>query len=120
MSQTQNEIKLQTTESSVKFLHFRDISPTGEVNPRGGVTIAYHGFQPSEDTQLVTFAAARCSKDDNFERAEGRAIAATRLYDGTTAGWAGVHNERELAKLMEDYLRGTFGYTRKFSRKRRR
>ena len=111
MSQTQNEIK---------FLHFRDISPTGEVNPRGGVTIAYHGFQPSEATQLVSFAAARCSKEDNFERSQGRALAAQRLDLGTTAGWAGVHNERELAKLMEDYLRGTFGYTRKFSRKRRR
>lgn len=111
MSQTQNEIK---------FLHFRDIADDGSVNPRGGVTIAYHGFQPSEGTQLVTFAAARCSKDDNFERAEGRHIAQSRLEIGEQAGWAGVHNERELAKLMEDYLRGTFGYTRKFSRKRRR
>ena len=111
MSQTQNEIK---------FLHFRDISPTGEVNPRGGVTIAYHGFRPSEGTQLVSFAAARCSKDDNFERRSGRVLAKNRLITGESAGWAGVHNERELAKLMEDYLRGTFGYTRKFSRKRRR
>ena len=111
MSQTQNEIK---------FLHFRDIADDGSVNPRGGVTIAYRGFGPTEGVQTVSFAAARCSKDDNFERAQGRALAAQRLDLGTTSGWAGVHNERELAKLMEDYLRGTFGYTRKFSRKRRR
>lgn len=62
--------------SKVNFLHIRNTDETGNISGKGGVTIAYY-----EDTIAGTigWAAARCSPQDNFNKAYGRAKAAGRL-----------------------------------------
>lgn len=109
MAQSQNEIK---------FLHFRD-TIWGDTNPRGGVTIAFRPFNEDALGNMVLFSAARCSADDNFNKATGRKLATARLNNGEV-GLAVVRNEKQFAEMLEDALYERFGYTRKFSRKRRR
>lgn len=107
-----------------KFLHFRDIAPltSGGVNPRGGLTVAFQGFEPSEEPRLVEWSYALCSFKDNFNKATGRGIAAHRLLFGEHAfrGTAFVRDEKELASLLQWMAQDRFGLVRKFSRNRRK
>lgn len=108
-----------------KFLHFRDIAPltSGGVNPRGGLTVAFQGFEPSEEPRLIEWSYALCSVKDNFNKATGRGIAADRLllnHDHGFRGTAFVHDEKELAMLLTWMAQDRFGLVRKFSRNRRK
>ena len=59
------------------FRHLRRIDEeSGEMQPHGGVTIAYRYFA---DHDLVHLAIAFCNDMDNFCKARGRALAAGRL-----------------------------------------
>ena len=71
----------------VKFIHLRevDIYRNGAIDNRGGATVAY-----TEQGTAFEFAVARCSWQDNFNRALGRTKAAGRLasprYRNTWSG----------------------------------
>ena len=59
----------------VKFLHLRHKDENGRPKTRGGMTIAY----VDEGQGVIHFAAAFCSKNDNYCRSVGRTKAAGRL-----------------------------------------
>jgi hypothetical protein len=64
-------------DMSVKYMHLRGMTS------RGGVTIAYETISYRN---TITFAVARCSKDDNFNKSVGREIALDRLRSGQSSG----------------------------------
>lgn len=71
---------------AVKFLHFRVVrlvwddhagTAVEEIEGKGGVTIAYVVGEEG-----VTYAHARCSDYDNYNKNLGRTIANNRLFAG--------------------------------------
>lgn len=62
-------------DRDTKFIHLRHTQLDGQVSPVGGVTIAYQ----ANPNGTVHYAVARCSMDDRFTKAQGRAKAAGRL-----------------------------------------
>ena len=64
---------------NVKFVHCRNISDDGQVQPTGGMTVAY---VLNEKFKVVGWAAAKCHNHDHFVKHTGRAKAAGRLNSG--------------------------------------
>lgn len=62
-------------DRDTKFIHLRHTQLDGDISPVGGVTIAYR----ANPNGTVHYAVARCSMDDRFVKAQGRAKAAGRL-----------------------------------------
>jgi len=60
--------------SQVKFLHIRRIDNRGNIDARGGTTVAYR-----ELPDHIQWATARCSPEDAYVKAYGRDKAAGRL-----------------------------------------
>lgn len=123
MAESHNDVKFpRQKDDTVKFLHFRAIDERGNVNPRGGVTIAYRA-DPSY--KVTYYGAARCSEDDNFKKDYGRLLSSARLRQmsfpdtGIVYGYQ-ADSEKDFAKYMESFIQESFGYRRKFSRKNRK
>ena len=57
-----------------KFLHFRVVDDRGNVQARGGATVAYVAADSG-----ITYAFARCSNRDNYCKEYGRRVASGRL-----------------------------------------
>ena len=110
---------MSTSSTGTKFLHFRAIDERGNVNPHGGVTIAYQ----TDQSGATYYGTARCSEDDNFVKRAGRRLAAFRLSQMSyphTGVVLGTTDEKEFAHYMGAFIRDSFGYVRKFSRKNRK
>lgn len=98
--------------NNIKFMHFRQLNKDGTVNARGGLTLAYYEEQPG----LFTYAAARCSKDDNYSRHAGRCVAVNRLRLGNQAVCKTVEEFRQTA---EKQIAEQYGLVRSFAKKRK-
>lgn len=61
-----------------KFMHVRNHVGEGDVETKGGVTIAYTEEAVPEGIRVI-FATAVCSSRDNYCRRTGRVIAEGRL-----------------------------------------
>lgn len=59
---------------SIRFAYKRVVNPQGEIDPRGGLTIAYE-----QQGNTINYAIARCHHNDNFNKQQGRVKAAGRL-----------------------------------------
>lgn len=68
----------------VKFAHFRLIDDRGNVEPRGGATVAYIGEADAIEAAGVSY----CSNMDNFVYHYGRHKALGRLAQGIERGLA--------------------------------
>ena len=62
----------------VYFTHMRLHDDEGNIYPNGGVTIAFT-FEEKENTGVINYAVAICSKFDGFEKRQGRVKSAGRL-----------------------------------------
>lgn len=94
---------------TVKFIHVRvprdpEGDPNGQVDVKGGTTIAYD-VQKSEDEQtlVVTYIAARCHYRDNYSRKIGAAIASGRLKSSKHQNYTLKINSGD--KVVESILR---------------
>ena len=58
----------------IKFAHIRYQTTPEEISPRGGITVAYEQVGDN-----IHYAIARCHKNDNFVKAQGRVKAAGRM-----------------------------------------
>ncbi len=83
---------------SIKYMHLRGMTS------RGGVTIAY---ETNSDCNTITFAVARCSKDDNFNKSVGREIALGRLLRGH-------HTVIDMAYVVKRFSKETGLFNKKF------
>lgn len=63
-----------------KYVHLRYFDDRGYHRPNGGATVAYVPANEQRTTYLA--AVTRCSTDDRYVRAEGRAVATDRLNNG--------------------------------------
>lgn len=118
------------SQSDTKFLHFREIDERGNVNPRGGLTVAYRpvpsdalrelfqGFEGSDSDTYVEYAQAVCHENDNFVKALGRAKSGGRLQSRRHTNLF-VGGERDFVRYVEA-IATEAGATRKFSRKARK
>lgn len=89
--------------NTIKFMHYRKYDNMFSPSSRGGLTIAY-----IEDGDTVKYATARCSDKDNFDKAQGRKLAAERLVKT-----AGVYcTRRHFRKQMDKLVEGLYGYER--------
>lgn len=68
----------------VKFAHFRILDDDGNVEPRGGATVAYLGTREN----ITAAGLSYCSEDDNFAYQYGRDKAIGRLLQGVKGGMA--------------------------------
>jgi hypothetical protein len=68
----------------IKFLHLRNKSTNNQLDPRGGVTIAYTPL--NEKFNYWGYHIAICSKKDNYCKARGRTIAQGRLEKAINKG----------------------------------
>ena len=59
---------------SIRFAHRRIVNPDGDIDPRGGLTFAYE-----QKGNEIHYALARCHRNDNFNKQQGRVKAAGRL-----------------------------------------
>lgn len=104
----------QPKESSMKkFMHFREIDDRGNINPRGGASVAY-----KQDGTFMYAAVSFCNPIDNFNFQYGRNKSAGRLIQ--------LMQKKELADAQKyfigspdsviadvtDYL-GALGYVRR-------
>jgi hypothetical protein len=62
--------------SSIRFLHYRNIDSQGNVDSRSGATVAY--IPPTEGKPIV-WAGSFCHPNDNYNKHMGRIKAAGRL-----------------------------------------
>lgn len=124
MAQSQNGA---SKAGDTKFLHFREIDERGNVNPRGGLTIAYRsipriegftGFEGSDSETYTEFAQAVCHENDNFVKALGRAKSGGRLQSSKFKSLF-VGSERDFVRHAEN-VATLNGVSRKFSRKARK
>lgn len=83
------------------FLHLRNITPTGEIDSRGGITVAFRETSPG----TIEFASAYCSPVDNFSKAYGRIKATGRLNSDR---FRGVAKGRDLMQFRRAVLDGDF------------
>lgn len=60
----------------LRFLHIRPKTDKGEIQTRGGFTVAY---EIDDLDQVSHWSFARCSTKDNFCKATGRTVAGGRL-----------------------------------------
>lgn len=66
---------------AIKFVHLRRRDPFfGQLDPRGGVTIAYD----IDDTGKVSYTHSICSDRDHYCRRIGRMVSTGRLVKGNT------------------------------------
>lgn len=65
----------------MKFVHIRQFNIEGDVEGKGGTTVAYE-FQAAG---VVKFAVAKCRDTDNFCKATGRVKAAGKMKSPTHA-----------------------------------
>lgn len=74
-----------TQEPEVRFIHLRYFDDNIQLEPNGGLTIAYvvsrvnNIVDPVDDKFTVVYALAKCHEKDAFVKAVGRAKAAGRL-----------------------------------------
>lgn len=104
----------QTEESSMnKFSHFRDIDKRGNVNPRGGATVAYR-----TEGKYTYAAVSFCNPIDNFNFQYGRnksngrltqLLARREIADDQTYF---IFNSDKGLTPVADYL-GALGYRRR-------
>lgn len=96
-----------------KFSHFRDIDKRGNVNPRGGATVAYR-----TEGKYTHAAVAFCNPIDNFNFQYGRnksngrltqLLARKELADDQTYF---IFNSEQGLTPVADYL-GALGYRRR-------
>lgn len=59
------------------FMHYREETPSGDINPLGGATLAIQYYNSNKSSILVAMSV--CNKNDNFNKATGRDIALSRL-----------------------------------------
>ena len=85
----------------VSYLHLRNVTVDGEINSRGGTTVAFLETAPG----VVEFAEAWCSPADNFNKAYGRSKAAGRL---SSLRFRRVTYGRDLVQFRQDVLNGEF------------
>ncbi len=69
-----DNVRGNTMDKRIKFMHYRNIDDAGEVVPSGGTTVAY-----VEEENGTRLAFARCSPYDNYNKSYGRAKASGRL-----------------------------------------
>jgi len=83
----------------VKFLHIRRVDDQGNINARGGTTVAYR-----ELPDHIQWATAHCSPEDAYVKAYGRAKAAGRLKSSAHVRRfpAGVDDFRHFLFNQED------------------
>lgn len=65
---------IRADQGKVRFRHMRVVKD-GKIFNMGGVTVAFKEIAPG----AITYAIARCSINDNFDKAKGRVIAEGRL-----------------------------------------
>lgn len=118
---------MATSQNGTKFLHFREADNRGNINPRGGLTVAYRsipaiegfsGFEGSDTGTFVEFAQAICHENDNFVKALGRAKAGGRLESFKHKSLF-VGDEQTFLNHVAAVTDAS-GLTRKFARKSRR
>jgi hypothetical protein len=97
--------------NDVRFRHFRltrdgefvdytkDLK-TQEISNLGGLTVAYKEVEPD----VIRFAYAICSGQDNFCKKTGRTIAAGRLNSDKIAKTLHVKYEDFLSQLQEMFI----------------
>jgi hypothetical protein len=60
----------------IRYAHYRGMNEKGELQARGGMTVAY---VVNDENKVIRSATAYCSTKDNYSRPRGRALASGRL-----------------------------------------
>lgn len=109
-------IKFNQLDKNIKFMHYRAFDETQAdpiTNPngidcRGGATVGY-----VEGEGKVKWAAAYCSKKDNFSRKLGRLKAAAHITNNSQrVEEVEASDRREFESLMDKEMFAEFGYVR--------
>jgi hypothetical protein len=67
-------VQVVNNDAEVRFRHIRVVKDD-EIYNMGGITVAFKEIAPG----AITYAIARCSINDNFDKKKGRTIAEGRL-----------------------------------------
>lgn len=100
-------------DSSIRFLHYRQINADGNVDSRTGATVAY---TPPAEGKPAAWAASFCHPKDNYNKHMGRVKAAGRLKSPAYVEETDVTDNKEFLSLMDSEME-VHGYVRKYSRK---
>ena len=88
-----------------RIQHFRMRNENGQILSKGGMTLAY---QTDTFLEIITYAVAFCSKEDEFNKVLGRNKALGRLksmnYDIDNARVVYVEGENPIVTIRNAYL----------------
>lgn len=108
------------SQDGVKFLHFRKFNEDGSIDPRGGSTVAYinTGVTNATGDEVIRYATAFCSKNDNFVKSRGRELAKLRALDEERGVLGRYNSEKEFVAVLTE-RENDHGLQRKYATKRR-
>ena len=64
---------------TTSFIHYRKFGKSGELDAKGGLTVAIQQWKPAQGNVELTIALAECGRKDVFSRKLGRVISEGRL-----------------------------------------
>lgn len=66
-------------QDKVAYMHFRHYNYEGDLQPKGGLTLAYQLIYENEEIAGIAYALALCNSKDHYNKRIGKLISGGRI-----------------------------------------